>query len=185
MLIASTFETFPDISEKSSYPPKKQAVKLRSEMLIGINATLKLLHTCFFIAYSTCICQAKWRFANLLQRRHNDEGWIMPDSLHINPECRAKQENSHGLTGFFFFFFASTEFNCIDSRSLDWRTSDHVQVTTSQMGSNRRKQLFQTKVSSIPTCVSILIPDSAAHWWNVSTLLPQSGFIKRASRYWS
>lgn len=104
MLIASTFETFPDISEKSSYPPKKQAVKLRSEMLIGINATLKLLHTCFFIAYSTCICQAKWRFANLLQRRHNDEGWIMPDSLHINPECRAKQENSHGLTGFFFFF---------------------------------------------------------------------------------
>lgn len=29
--------------------------------------------------------------------------------------------------------FASTEFDCIDSRSVDWLTSDHVQVTTTQM----------------------------------------------------
>ena len=40
--------------------------------------------------------------------------------------------------------FASTEFDCIDSRSLDWLTSDHVQVTTTQMEQNGealRKQL--------------------------------------------
>lgn len=41
--------------------------------------------------------------------------------------------------------FASTELNYIDSRSLDWLTSDHVQVTTKQMehnGKAPRKQLF-------------------------------------------
>lgn len=32
--------------------------------------------------------------------------------------------------------FASAEFDCIDSRSLDWLTSDHVQVTTTQMEQN-------------------------------------------------
>lgn len=31
---------------------------------------------------------------------------------------------------------ASTEFDCIDSRSLDWLTPDHVQVTTTQMEQN-------------------------------------------------
>lgn len=48
--------------------------------------------------------------------------------------------------------FASTEFDCIDSRSLDWLTSDHVQVTKTQMEQNSkvlRKQLFLTVMSSI------------------------------------
>lgn len=49
--------------------------------------------------------------------------------------------------------FASTEFDCIDSRSLDWLTSDHVQVTTTQMEQNGkalRKQLSLSIMSSIP-----------------------------------
>lgn len=48
--------------------------------------------------------------------------------------------------------FASAELGCIDSRSLDWLTSDHVQVTTTQMEQNGkalRKPPFLAIMSSI------------------------------------